>query len=97
VRGSRRGKPARAEGLRDFLARQEKEHLVDLLFDHALLDDRLLQKRAYEIAVARLKQVRDVMNLLGKTRELAAYLAAVRLAHKRKRNFLKLLDGAKLG
>ena len=54
-------------------------------------------QRGYEIAVARLKQVRDVMTRLGKTRELAAYLAAVRLAHKRKRNFLKLLDGAKLG
>jgi hypothetical protein len=37
------------------------------------------------------------MTRLGKARELAAYLAAVRLAHKRKRNFLKLLDGAKLG
>lgn len=161
------------DGLRGFLVRQEKEHLVDLLVDHALLDDRLHRKltleqakrgptlprfdpddiyschevieeawaaarqhgcsedlwlrlaqlrershpedslavyqrqaesalqgagqHGYETAVARLEQIRDVMTRLGKTRQLAEYLASLRLVHKRKRNFLKLLDAAKLG
>jgi tetratricopeptide (TPR) repeat protein len=54
-------------------------------------------QRGYEVAIARLTQVRDVMTRLGKTRELAEYLAAVRLVNNRKRNFVKLLDAAKLG
>jgi uncharacterized Zn finger protein len=52
--------------------------------------------QGYEIAVARLRQIRDVMNRLGKTGELVAYLASVRLNHKRKRNFMLLLDKARL-
>ncbi len=47
---------------------------------------------AYEEAVKYLRIIRDLMNRLGKTGEFAAYLASVRIAHKPKRNFMKLLD-----
>lgn len=79
---------------------REPSHPEDSLAVYQRQAESVLQQasqRGYEIAVARLKQVRDVMTRLGKTGELATYLASVRLAHKRKRNFLKLLDAAKLG
>ncbi len=79
---------------------RERSHPEDSLAVYQRQAESVLQhasQRGYEIAVARLKQVRDVMTRLGKTRELADYLATVRFAHKRKRNFLKLLDAAKLG
>ena len=79
---------------------REPSHPEDSLAVYQRQAESVLQQasqRGYEIAVARLKQVRDVMTRLGKTGELATYLAAVRLVHKRKRNFLKLLDAAKLG
>jgi uncharacterized Zn finger protein len=56
-----------------------------------------VSQEGYQTAVARLRQVKDVMVKLGKTRDFAAYLASLRLAHKRKRNFLQLLDRARLG
>lgn len=79
---------------------REPSHPEDSLAIYQRQAESVLQhasQRGYEIAVARLKQVRDVMTRLGKSRELADYLTTVRFAHKRKRNFLKLLDAAKLG
>ncbi len=79
---------------------RELSHPEDSLAVYQRQAESALQQpspRGYEAAAARLKQVRDVMTRLGKTRELAAYLASVRLANKRKRNFLKLLDAARLG
>jgi len=55
-----------------------------------------VSQRGYEIAVSRLRQIRDVMDRLGKTGELASYLASVRFNHKRKRNFMLLLDKTRL-
>ena len=54
-----------------------------------------VNQEGYKVAVARLRQIRDVMKRQGKVREFAAYLDSVRLTHKRKRNFLLLLDAAK--
>jgi len=79
---------------------REPSHPEDSLAVYQRQVESVLQhasQSGYETAVARLKQVRDVMTRLGKSRELADYLATVRFAHKRKRNFLKLLDAAKLG
>lgn len=55
-----------------------------------------VSQQGYEVAVARLRRIRDVMKRSGKTREFATYLASLRLAHKRKRNFVSLLNAAKL-
>ncbi|HEY0555354.1 MAG TPA: hypothetical protein VGG20_13915 [Thermoanaerobaculia bacterium] len=82
------------------LARQrEGEHPEESLAVYQRQVESALQQvsqQGYEIAVSRLRQIRDVMNQLGKTAELAAYLASVRLSHKRKRNFMLLLDKARL-
>ncbi len=51
----------------------------------------------YEEAVERLRQIHGLMKRLGRSEAFAAYLAAVRAANKRKRNFMQLLDAAKLG
>jgi uncharacterized Zn finger protein len=50
----------------------------------------------YQEAVERLRQVRDLMNGLGRPEDFAAYLATVRGANKRRRNFMRLLEAAKL-
>lgn len=79
---------------------RERSHPEDSLAVYQRQAESAVQQtnqRGYEVAIARLTQVRDVMTRLGKTRELAEYLAAVRLANNRKRNFVKLLDAAKLG
>ncbi len=52
---------------------------------------------AYEEAVERLRQIHGLMKRLGRSEAFAAYLTAVRTANKRKRNFIRLLDTAKLG
>jgi uncharacterized Zn finger protein len=48
--------------------------------------------RAYQSAVARLESARRLYIRLGRTEEFRAYLADVRDANKRRKNFLKLLD-----
>jgi len=82
------------------LARQrEGEHPEESLAVYQRQVESALQQvsqQGYEIAVSRLRQIRDVMSRLGKTGEWASYLASVRLSHKRKRNFMVLLDGARL-
>jgi uncharacterized Zn finger protein len=55
-----------------------------------------LQEGNYEKATGRLKSTRGLMERMGQSREFAAYLGSVRVAHKRKRNFMKLLVGAGL-
>ena len=47
-------------------------------------------------AVDLLHRVRVLMDRLGTGDEFAAYLATVRAAHKQKRNFVKLLDEARV-
>jgi tetratricopeptide (TPR) repeat protein len=50
----------------------------------------------YRRAVELLGRIRHVMRRLDRADELASYLAAVRLTHKRKRSFVRLLDAARL-
>jgi uncharacterized Zn finger protein len=89
-----------SEGLWLTLARRrEGKHPEESLAIYQRQVESALQQvsqRGYEIAVSRLRQIRDVMIRLGKTGELAAYLASVRFNHKRKRNFMLLLDGARV-
>lgn len=58
---------SKPEGLRDFLVGQEKEHLVDLLFDHAFTDDRLYRRLMFEQAKTGLRRP----NLAAVRRNLA--------------------------
>ena len=51
---------------------------------------------AYREAVALLKEIRELMNRLNRADDFAAYIAAVRMQHKAKRNFAALVDHAKL-
>ncbi len=51
--------------------------------------------QAYREAVGLLRTVHRLMKRLGRTAEFARYLESVRVAHKAKRNFIKLLDGAR--
>jgi uncharacterized Zn finger protein len=50
---------------------------------------------AYEQAVKLLHQVGTIMGRLDQEPEFATYLAGVRAAHKRKRNFMKLLAASR--
>ncbi len=47
---------------------------------------------AYEEAVALMRKVRETLARLGRASEFADYVASVRAEHKRKRNFVRLLD-----
>jgi uncharacterized Zn finger protein len=49
--------------------------------------------KAYEEAYALLLKSRELMKRLGREAEFAEYLEMIRLEYKRKRNFMKLLDG----
>ena len=49
----------------------------------------------YATAIERLQHIRDLMGRVGSSNEFPGYLAAVRVAHARKRNFTKLLDATR--
>jgi tetratricopeptide (TPR) repeat protein len=49
--------------------------------------------RAYKAAYALLLKSRELMTRLGREQESAEYLEIIRLEYKRKRNFMKLLEG----
>jgi uncharacterized Zn finger protein len=48
--------------------------------------------RAYEQAVGLIRKVGELMGRLGQEKEFADYLAELRVVHKAKRNFIKLLE-----
>jgi uncharacterized Zn finger protein len=52
-------------------------------------------KEGYREAVRLLKKIQGLITRIGRDEEFPPYLESVRTAHKRKRNFLKLLDRAK--
>ena len=52
---------------------------------------------AYREAIGLLRKVRVLMVRLGRVNAFASYLESVRLAHKPKRNFMKLLAAEKWG
>jgi uncharacterized Zn finger protein len=79
-------------------AKREKDHPEDALSVYqSQIEPTLEQKnnQAYEEAFTLLRKIRKLMVKLGREEEFTGYLASVRVAHKPKRNFIKLLDGAK--
>ena len=78
-------------------AKQEKDHPDDALLVYQSHVDPALNRKnneAYREAVGLLRKVRGLMIRLGRESEFARYVESVRAAHKPKRNFVKLLDGA---
>lgn len=94
---------AKAGGCSDALwvelaSRLEKERPEEALpIYQAQIEPALAPKheQAYRQAVELLRRVSGLMARLGRNREFAPYLAKVRAAHGRKRNFVKLLDRAR--
>ena len=46
----------------------------------------------YSEAIDFLRKIRDLLSVLGRADEFARYTAELRALHRRKRNFIKLLD-----
>ena len=79
----------------ELAARREKDHPEDALPVYEAQIDTTVNKKnndAYREAVGLLRKVRDLMTRLGCEAEFACYLDRVRVAHKAKRNFMKLMD-----
>ncbi len=79
-------------------ALREKEHPEDAVNVYrAHLDTIVNQKNndAYKQAVNLIRKIGVLMGGIGKEKEFAAYLEQVRLAHKPKRNFIKMLLSVK--
>lgn len=75
--------------------RREKQHPEDALFIvEGQIEPTLSgkDKYAYEQAVRLLRKARALMVRLGREEKFGGLLAAVRAAHRPKRNFIKLLD-----
>ena len=57
----------------------------------------LTKKEAYAEAIRLLHKINKLMGRLGRGEEFGPYVESIRNAHKRKRNFIKLLDRARWG
>ena len=71
-----------------------KEHPSDALPIYQAEVERTVErknKEAYRTAVGLIRKVQQVMKHLGRDDEFPTYLASVRAAHKRKRNFMAML------
>ena len=72
-----------------------KEHPSDALPIYQAEVERTIEgksKDAYRAAMGLIRKVQQVMKRLGREDEFATYLASVRAAHKRKRNFMAMLN-----
>jgi uncharacterized Zn finger protein len=80
----------------DLAARREEDHPEDSL---AIYQERIeplvnrTNNKAYRKAYELLLKVRTLMRRLGREAEFEEYVELLRLEYKRKRNFMKLLDG----
>jgi uncharacterized Zn finger protein len=85
-----------AEHLWIELAQQrQKEHPQDAIPIYQRQIEPALQRKnvaAYQEAVRFLRRIHDLMARLGRGSDFAAYLQELRVAHRAKRNFIKLLD-----
>jgi len=82
----------------ELAAKREKDHPEDALPVYQRQIQPTLNRKnneAYREAIGLLRKVRGLMVRLGRETEFARYLESVRAAHKPKRNFMKLLGGAK--
>ncbi|MHC4715549.1 MAG: SWIM zinc finger family protein [Planctomycetota bacterium] len=76
-------------------ALREKDHPADAVAVYRRQIDPIVDRRnneAYRQASSLIRKIKRLMNGLGQEAEFAGFLATVRAAHKRKRNFMKLLD-----
>ncbi len=81
-------------------ARREQQHPEDALPIYRNRIEPIInqkQNQAYEEGVRLLRKMGDLMARLGQQEAFARYIETVRIAHKPKRNFMKLLDEARLG
>ncbi len=79
-------------------ARREKDHPGDALPLYQAQVERTLGRKgsqAYRETIGLLRKVRALLVQLGREAEFTRYLDSVRVAHKPKRNFMKLLERAK--
>jgi uncharacterized Zn finger protein len=79
--------------------RREKSHPNDAVAVYQAAVERTVSRtnnEAYHDAVAMLRVIARVMKQSSVAGGFAAYLASVRTRHKAKRNFMKLLDAARL-
>lgn len=87
------------EGLwRTLAAWREKDHPQDAIPIYWRdVDDALkrMGNESYREAVRLLRKIRSLMRRIGQEEQFKRELAALRTAHKAKRNFMKLLDHAK--
>ncbi len=80
--------------------RREKKHPEDAIPIYRRQIEPILKqtnKDAYREATKLLLHLRDLMRRVDREDDFATDLASIRAAHKRKRNFMKELDRAKLG
>ena len=80
----------------DLAARREEGHPEDSLAVYQGRIEPLVNqtnKKAYADAYKLLLRVRELMHRLGRQAEFDEYVELLRLEYKRKRNFMKLLDG----
>lgn len=86
-----------SEGLWLELAdRRAREHPEDSLYIYEAKIEPLIEQTnnaAYRQAYELLLKTRELMRRLGREREFEEYVELLRLEYKRKRNFMKLLDG----
>ena len=79
-------------------AGREKDHPVDAIEVYRKWIDPIVNRkdnRAYEEAAALIRKIQALMNRLKRDAEFTDYLLGVRVTHKQKRNFMKLLDRIK--
>ena len=82
----------------DLAAKREKKHPEDALPIYQRQIEPVVDRKnneAYKEAVDFLRKVRELMIRLGRETEFAEYANQLRVAHKAKRNFMKLLDQQK--
>lgn len=83
----------------ELAAKREKEHPENALPIYQRQIEPTLDRKNNEVyrqAIGLLRKVRELMVRLGRKAEFTNYLDEVRAAHKPKRNFMKLLDRARL-
>jgi uncharacterized Zn finger protein len=80
----------------ELAAGREEDHPEDALSIYEARIEPLIQQtnnKAYKEAYELLLKVRSLMRRLGREQEFDEYLEVLRAEYKRKRNFMKLLDG----
>ncbi|RPI11790.1 MAG: hypothetical protein EHM71_00035 [Zetaproteobacteria bacterium] len=82
----------------ELAAKREKDHPEDALSVYRAQVEPTVDRKnndAYPEAIGLLRKVHGLLSRLGREGEFRDYLTTLRLAHKPKRNFMKLLDHAR--